>query len=287
MIKVSCQEQLLPGATLQEKWEFARRAGYDAIEVRGRGDFAFRDRLPELRRAARDGVPMPSVCVEMPHFLGAFDADLRRDAIAQLTSQLSVIAEVGGPGAVACTPASYGMFSRRLPPFEPPRDAEADREVLVEGLAILGEHAEREGAVLAFEPLNRYEDHMVNRIEQAVDLIDAVGLRSVRVLADTYHMNIEERSLPQAIRNTGARINHVHLSDSNRAAPGLGHVDYPGILQALLDVDYTGYLTFELDPRAAVRSGVVPSERQEDPASYLMEQGIQHLKHLESRLEAR
>ena len=72
MIKISCQEQLLPGQTLQEKFEFARRAGYDGIELRARGGFAFRERLPELRRAARDGVPMPSVCVDMPHFFGAW-----------------------------------------------------------------------------------------------------------------------------------------------------------------------------------------------------------------------
>ena len=57
MIRISCQEQLLPGRTLPEKWEFAHRAGYDGIELRARGDFAFRDRLPELRRAVRDGVP--------------------------------------------------------------------------------------------------------------------------------------------------------------------------------------------------------------------------------------
>ncbi len=104
-------------------------------------------------------------------------------------------------------------------------------------------------------------------------------------MADTYHMNIEERSLPEAIRVTGTLINHVHLSDSNRAAPGLGHVDYAGVLRALLDIDYPGYLTFELDPRAAVRSGVVPAESRDDPASYLMEQGIRHVKLLEFRLE--
>ena len=104
------------------------------------------------------------------------------------------------------------------------------------------------------------------------------------ILADTYHMNIEERSLPEAIGTAGTSINHVHLSDSNRAAPGLGHVDYAQVLRALLDIGYPGYLTFELDARAAVRSGVVPAEAREDPASYLMEQGIQHLRHLESSL---
>jgi len=111
------------------------------------------------------------------------------------------------------------------------------------------------------------------------------GLPNGGVLADTYHMNIEERLLPEAIRATGGLINHVHLSDSNRAAPGLGHVDYAGILRALLDIDYFGYLTFELDPQAAARSGVVPPEWGDDPVGYLMEQGIRHVRQLESQLE--
>ncbi|MGQ4426114.1 sugar phosphate isomerase/epimerase, partial [Streptomyces violaceoruber] len=128
MLKTAVQEQLLPGETLQAKWDFAQQAGYDAIELRGKGDFHFASRREELRQARRDGVVMPTVCVDMLHFLGAFDEDLRRDAVAQMKSQLTVIAEIGGVGAQ--TPASYGMFSRRLPPFEPPRTEEEDREVL-------------------------------------------------------------------------------------------------------------------------------------------------------------
>src|SRR5690606_23866134 len=114
-------------------------AGFDAIELRGKGDFHFAGRLPELKRARADGVVMPTVCVDMPHFIGDFDADRRRDAVRQLRSQLSVIAELGGIGVM--TPASWGQFSRRLPPFEPPRSPEEDRKVLTEALAELGEHA--------------------------------------------------------------------------------------------------------------------------------------------------
>ncbi|MGX6601355.1 sugar phosphate isomerase/epimerase family protein [Micromonosporaceae bacterium Da 78-11] len=267
MTKISCQEQLLPGQTLQEKFAFAQDAGYDGIELRARGDFAFRDRLPELRRAARDGVVMPSVCVDMLHFFGAFDPDLRRDAVAQLTSQLSVIAEVGGPGAVACTPASYGMFSRRLPPFEPPRSEDEDRAVLLAGLAELGEHAARVGAVLALEPLNRYEDHMVNRLDQAVDLVEQVGLASVRVLADTYHMNIEEDEPAAALVDAAGRLGHVQVSDSNRFQPGAGHLDWAALLRALDTVDYRGWLALECrlrgEPVAAV-AGVPGFLRRHD-----------------------
>jgi sugar phosphate isomerase/epimerase len=256
MLKTACQEQLLPGNTLQEKWEFAQRAGFDGIELRAKGDLHFAGRLPELRGALADGVVMPTVCVDMLHFFGAFDAGLRRDAVLQMKSQLSVIAELGGLGAQ--TPASYGMFSRRLPPFEPPRGEEEERTVLLEGLAELGEHARKEGVRLFLEPLNRYEDHMVNRLDQAVDLIRSVGLDSVRIGIDSYHMNIEEADPAAAIVAAGPYIGHAQVSDSNRFQPGAGHLDWPAWLGALHTIGYDGYLAAECrltgDPVEAVRS---------------------------------
>jgi sugar phosphate isomerase/epimerase len=256
MLRVACQEQLLPGTTLREKWELASSAGYDAIELRGRGGFAFRDRLPELRAAARAGVPMPTVCVEMPHFIGAFDPALRHDAVEQLRSQLSVLAEIGGRGAM--TPASWGMFSRRLPPFEPPRSEAEDREVLLAALGELGEHARAEGVELYLEPLNRYEDHMVNRLDQAVSLVREVGIPAVRVVADTFHMNIEEDDPAAALRKATPYLGHVQVSDSNRLQPGAGHLDWPAVLGALGALGYDGYLAVECrlrgDEAEAVRS---------------------------------
>jgi sugar phosphate isomerase/epimerase len=167
-----------------------------------------------------------------------------------------VIAAVGGHAAA--TPASYGMFSLRLPPFVPPRSSEEDRAVLVEGLTALGEHAAREGVSICLEPLNRYEDHMVNRLDQAVDLIRAVGLDSVRVLADTYHMNIEEDEPATAVTKAAPYLGHVQISDSNRFQPGAGHLDWASLLGALSTTGYDGYLAVECrlrgDPATAVAS---------------------------------
>ncbi|NAZ85971.1 sugar phosphate isomerase/epimerase family protein [Kineococcus indalonis] len=240
---VLVQEQHVPGAGLEEKWEVARAWGFDGLELRARGGFAFAARLPELRRAAAAGVPMPTACVEMSHFIGAFDPELRRDAREQLRSQLSVVAEVGGTGAM--TPASYGMFSRRLPPFEPPRSPQEDREVLLEALTDLGEHARREGVLLLLEPLNRYEDHMVNRLADAVSLVREAGSDGVRVAADTYHMNIEEADPAAALREAGPYVGHVQVSDSNRLEPGAGHVDWPRLCAAVRAIGYTGALAVE------------------------------------------
>ena len=182
-MRLAVQEQLLPGSTLQVRWEAALAWGFDAIELRGAGGHALRERLPELRAARRDGVVMPTVCVDMDHFIGDFDPGRRADALANMATQLAVVGELGGVGAM--TPAAWGMFSRRLPPFTPPRSPERDREVLLDALGRLGEVAAREGVLLLLEPLNRYEDHMVNTVAQAAELARATGWDSVRVGART------------------------------------------------------------------------------------------------------
>ena len=78
--------------------------------------------------------------------------------------------------------------------------------MLVEGLAELGAHAEQAGVMVLFEALNRYEDHMVNSVAQAAELAAAAGSPAVRVLADTYHMNIEEDDICGALRAVSARL---------------------------------------------------------------------------------
>jgi sugar phosphate isomerase/epimerase len=242
-VKLAVQEQLLPGATMQAKWETALAWGFDAIELRGRGGHTLRERLPDLLAAQRDGVVMPTVCVEMEHFIGDFDADRRADALANMTSQLEVVGALGGIGAM--TPAAWGMFSRRLPPFTPPRTDDEDREVLLTALTRLGEVAAREGVAILLEPLNRYEDHMVNTLAQAAELACATGLASVQVGADAYHMNIEEADPLASLRGIAERLGHVQLSDSNRLEPGAGHLDWGALFRCLEEIGYDGVLAFE------------------------------------------
>ena len=258
-MRLACQEQLIPGPDLLAKDDFIRSAGFDGIELRGAGQFGFRRRLPELRAARKAGVELPTVCVMMDHFIGDFDAGRRRDALVNMKSQLSVIAELGGYGAV--TPAAYGMFSRRLPPFTPPRSPAQDRAVLLEALGELGRHAAAEGTWLLFEPLNRYEDHMVNTLDQAVELCQATGTGAVKVVADLFHMNIEEDDLAASIRRAGPFLGHVQVGDSNRFQPGTGHMDFASVFAALRDVGYDDWLTFECRLRGTPEEALPASTR--------------------------
>jgi|tagenome__1003787_1003787.scaffolds.fasta_scaffold20989637_3 sugar phosphate isomerase/epimerase len=250
-MRLACQEHLVPGDSLEAKWELLSAAGFDGIELHGHGDFAFERRLPELTRARDAGVPMPTVCVIMDHFIGDFDPGRRRDAIDNMKSLLSTIAEIGGEGAI--TPASFGMHSNALPPFRSPRSPQDDRTVLLEGLAELAQHAAPLGVTVLFEPLNRYEDHMVNRLDQGADLCEQLGDPAVQVMADLFHMNIEEDDSAAAIRRCGERVRHVHLADSGRAHPGTGHIDFGSVLAALKAVGFTGVMAMECGIRGEPR----------------------------------
>jgi sugar phosphate isomerase/epimerase len=258
-MKLACQEHLIPGATLIEKWELLASLGFDGIELHGHGEFKFRERLPELRAAQRAGVIMPTVCVIMDHFIGDFDPAKRRDAIENMKSLLSVIADIGGYGAI--TPAAFGLFSRALPPFQPPRSAQDDREVLIEGLHELGEHAAREGVLVLLEPLNRYEDHMLHTLQQASDLCAAVGLAAVKVMGDFFHMSIEEQDLAASIGQAGQALAHMHLADSNRLQPGMGHTDFRPALAALEQIGFGGYMALECGIRGERSAALAETSR--------------------------
>jgi len=249
-VKLSCQEQLLPGDDVLEKWEFAASAGFDGIELRGMDDWS--GRLDDLRAARDRGVVFSSVCVISDRFIGDLDADRRREAVEHMKQLLSGIAELGGKGAI--TPAAFGLTSTALPPFETPRTPDEDRRVLLDALEELGEHADREGALVLLEPLNRYEDHMLNRLDQAVELSKAVGRDSVKAMGDLFHMNIEEDDPGESIRRADVYLAHVHLADSNRAHPGAGHLDFAPAFSALRDIGFDGYLAMECGIRGEART---------------------------------
>jgi sugar phosphate isomerase/epimerase len=249
-VKLSCQEHLLPGDSIVEKWEFAASAGFDGIELRGTRDW--RERLDDLGAARDRGAVFSSVCLIDDRFIGDLDPDRRRAAVEHMKDLLSGIGELGGVGAI--TPAAFGQTSRALPPFKAPRTPDEDRRVLLEGLEELGEHAGNVGTLVLLEPLNRYEDHMLNRLDQGVELAAVSGSTSVRVMGDLFHMNIEEDDLGESIRRASDYLAHVHLADSNRAHPGAGHTDFAPAFGALREIGFDGYMAMECAVRGDART---------------------------------
>ena len=141
-----------------------------------------------------------------------------------MKSQLSVIAEMGG--RLALTPASYGMFSRRLPPFDPPRGEQEDHECCWRGSAGWA------STPRARAWSSRWSRSTATRTTWSTrwarrGAVRRGRLASVRIAIDTYHMNIEETDPAAAILDAAPWIGHVQVSDSNRFQPGAGHLDWP------------------------------------------------------------
>lgn len=120
--------------------------------------------------------------------------------------------------------------------------------------------AEREKVPILIEPINRYETDFLVRIEDVLEIAERLGSPALGVLADTFHMNIEEASIEAALRRAGLRLRHVHAADSNRWAPGWGHLDFPSIVRTVREIGYGGFLSAEIlphpDPLAAARQTI-------------------------------
>lgn len=152
------------------------------------------------------------------------------------------IREIIDWGARFGAPAIIGSMQGR---FE--GDVTRDQAVawLAEALNDLGAHAKQHGVVLLYEFLNRYETNLFNRVAESVEFLRTLQTDNVKLLADLFHMNIEEVSIAAALKRGGSHIGHVHFVDSNRRPAGCGHMDYAPIARALSDIKFDGYASAE------------------------------------------
>jgi D-psicose/D-tagatose/L-ribulose 3-epimerase len=109
----------------------------------------------------------------------------------------------------------------------------------------LGEVLDRHAITLSIEPVNRSETFLIRTAEEAGAFCDAVAHPRVGVTVDTFHANIEEKSISRSIASLGRRLKHVHISENDRGIPGAGHIDFAAVLAALREQKYDGYLMIE------------------------------------------
>jgi len=111
------------------------------------------------------------------------------------------------------------------------------------------EYAERKEIILLLEPVNRYETNVINTVWEGLELIEELGSCYLQLLPDTFHMNIEEASLVQSLTQAVDKLGYIHFADSNRLAPGWGHIDFPEILRVLKALGYTNPIGVEILPQ--------------------------------------
>lgn len=220
----------------------AAALGYDAIEIFAPGPEAVDpSELTDIlgdNQLSLAAVGTGAGWVKHKLQLADPDAGKRRAACDFIRTMI----DFGGPfGAPAIIGSMQGRSGDGV-------DRETARGYLSDALNELGEHAAQHDTVLIYEPLNRYETNQVNTMADGVALLSGLSSQNVKLLADLFHMNIEESNVADAIRAAGAHIGHVHFVDSNRRPVGHGHLDIRSALAALIEVNYQGCLSAEAFP---------------------------------------
>ena len=215
-------------------------AGYDVIEVAVE-EVGLLD--PGALRAGLEEHGLEAVVIGFGtagRDLSSADSAERAAGISYGQACVELAAAAGAN--VLCGPLHSAVGKARV--LEP-AERRAERERAVEGLREVADYAGERGLVLALEPLNRFENDMLNTVAQGLDLCDAVGMDNVGLLLDTFHMNIEEKHIGEALRDAGDRLLHFHASENDRGAPGSGHVNWPEVRDALRAVEYDEVVSVE------------------------------------------
>jgi D-psicose/D-tagatose/L-ribulose 3-epimerase len=155
-----------------------------------------------------------------------------------LKGAVDVTAGLGSPVLCGVLYAHLGTLTGRPP-------TEKELGAIARVLKNVARHAAEKRVSLGLEPVNRYETYLVNLAEQAGAMLDRIGEPNVFVHLDTYHMNIEEKGFYDPIVATGARMQYIHLSESDRGTPGTGNVHWDEVFRGLGAIDYDGYLVME------------------------------------------
>lgn len=127
----------------------------------------------------------------------------------------------------------------------------------MDSMAAAADYASTKGDVkIAIEPLNRYECDFLHRHDEVAGFIAQTGRRNIKVLLDTFHMNIEEKDITEAFISSKDILGHVHFADSNRRHPGEGHLDFRAIVRTLLKIGYDGYVSGEMLPYPDIQTAM-------------------------------
>jgi sugar phosphate isomerase/epimerase len=194
-----------------------------------------------VEATARAGVIVPAIGTGQAYLeeglsLAAADPEVRDGAAARLEAHLDGAERLGALLIV-------GLIHGPIPP-------EADRaratEWLLAGLGRVARAARPHGVRIVIEPVNRYESNWLHTVGEVMDLLARLGEDNVGVLPDTFHMNIEEADLREALRRARPRLWHVHVADSNRRAPGSGHLDFAGVVAELAGAGYEAAVSAEI-----------------------------------------
>ena len=223
-----------------EQLKHAKELGFDIYEI-GVEDPSSFDPAYVKQEADMAGIQI-NICGAFgpERDISSDDSRYRDKGMEYIRTLIDMASVFGSPyvaGPMYAATGKAGMASEE--------ERKRQRSYAVDNLRDLAGYAATKGIRLALEPLNRFETDFLNTVDQGVELLDEIGCDNVGLLLDTFHMNIEEKSLGQAIRRAGSRLFDFHACSNDRGTPGQDHIDWDEISKALRDVGYDGAVVIE------------------------------------------
>ncbi|MGO5051701.1 D-psicose 3-epimerase [Lachnospiraceae bacterium LCP25S3_G4] len=218
--------------------------GFDILEISCaalQSDYTTDAQLMDLKKCAEDnGITLTAgYGPTQAENIASPDKAIERNAMKFYTELLPKLSKMDikilGGGIYSYWPLDMGLQM----------DKEADTERSIKNIRILSKVAEDCDVTLGMEVLNRFEGYMLNTCEEAIRFVDAVDSTHVKIMLDTFHMNIEENNMAAAIRLAGDKLGHLHIGEQNRMVPGKGILPWAEIGQALREINYQGAAVME------------------------------------------
>jgi D-psicose/D-tagatose/L-ribulose 3-epimerase len=218
-----------------------RKMGFDIIEVpvenKERIDWT---RLKQIARETDLKVTI-SGAFGADRDISSEDPGIRKNGVKYITDCIRIAEDMGSP--IFGGPVYSAVGKTR---FISEEQKKKERAWCVENLKKVGKVAEDCGVVVGVEPLNRFESDMINTADQALSLVKEVDAPNIKIQLDTFHCNIEEKSIPDTIRKIGKNLLcHIQANESDRGTPGTGNLDWTGINAALREIGYDKAIVVE------------------------------------------
>jgi len=250
--------EVLPGDSVVEKFSRARDYGFDAVELPGR---YLEDYLADLLRV-RDSLPLPvsSISLGFRGSLVSADSRARKQCREDIVDLLGLCSDLGAVGLVmppVLHMDGHDRLRKPLPGYV--TVAAAEDSLLIEQLPELASRSEELGVLLMLEPVNHYETDYMFNLAWARSICERVQAPGLGLVADLYHMQMEELSPPDALKASEKWLRHVHVAENTRVEPGRGSLDIRSSLVALSEIGYAGHVVVECRSLSGPADKVLPA----------------------------
>ena len=258
------------------QFKLAKEYGFDMYEI------AIEDwntiNADDIKKAmAETGIEVNTICgcFGDTRDVSSDDPTVRENGVKYINDMVDLAAEIGAE--VVAGPIYSAVGKARM---TTPEEKAQQWDWAVENLQKCADYAASKGIKLAIEPLNRFETDMINTAEQGLELQKRIGRDNVGFMLDTFHMNIEESNIPDAIRSVGDKNYTFHACAGNRGTPGEDNFDWQAIKKAFDDIGYDKYVVIEsFTPDCVEIAKAASLWREFAPSSeYLCRNGVKFLR---------